>query len=509
MKASRTLLFLLSVFLILGLAWFAFPAEGIPVGKLELRFPSYAQDKLGEEEGPDVDAILDEVSKSFEMTCSETLLDSLEFFRDYLTLNPNRIYLPHDDYGYLDEVFDLMEHAADSQKIIRVMHYGDSQIEMDRISSVLRQRLQEIFGGSGPNMIPAIQRVASMSISQSYSGGLTRYTMYGDSTTRRAPHNRYGVMTQFSQTSGTSTISFTKTRHSKALEKVKEISRVSLLIGNNSEGFKASLKADTIKPEPIVCPAKQGVSLISWDLPAQVSRGTITLQGSAEVYAVLLDGEPGVAVDNVPLRGCSGTIFTRGNKSVMQESIELMDTRLILLQFGGNRMPSIYNTKSITNYMAELDKQINYFKEVAPQATLLFIGPADMGKSYNGKVGTWKGLPELNDSLRSTALRNEIAYWDMFHVMGGEGSMAQYVKHNPPLAGPDYIHFTTLGAQEIGEDLAKSLLTYYDFYKLRQDLHEELPADSLYEFMHKDRELIEKEKALRSRKFEPMNYYMP
>ena len=71
------------------------------------------------------------------------------------------------------------------------------------------------------------------------------------------------------------------------------------------------------------------------------------------------------------------------------------------------------------------------------------------------------------------------------------------------------IVFTTLGAQEIGEDLAKSLLTYYDFYKLRQDLHEELPADSLYEFMHKDRELIEKEKALRSRKFEPMNYYMP
>ena len=193
----------------------------------------------------------------------------------------------------------------------------------------------------------------------------------------------------------------------------------------------------------------------------------------------------------------------------MQESFELMDTRMIILQFGGNRMPSIYNTKSVTNYMAELEKQINYFKEVAPQATLLFIGPADMGKSYNGKMGTWKGLPELNDSLRSMALHNDVAYWDMFHVMGGEGSMAQYVKHNPPLAGPDYIHFTTLGAQEIGDDLAKSFLTYYDFYKLRQDLPDELPADSLYGFMHKDRELIEKEKALRSRKFEPTQYYLP
>ena len=509
MKASRILLFILSVFLILGIAWFAFPAEGLPVGDLELRFPSFAQDRLGEEKGPDVDAILDEVSKSFEMTCSETLLDSLEFFRDYLTVNPNRIYLPHDDYSYFDNLFNLLEHAVANHKLYRVMHYGDSQIEMDRISSVLRQRMQERFGGSGPNMIPAIQRVATMSISQSYSGGLTRYTMYGDSTTRRAPHNRYGVMTQFSQSNGTSTISFTRTRHSKALEKVKEISRVSVLIGNNSEGFKAMLKADTIKPEPVVCPAKSGVSLVQWDLPAQVNKGTITLQGNAEVYAVLLDGGDGVAVDNTPLRGCSGTIFTRGNKAVMSASFELMDTRMIILQFGGNRMPSIYNTKSITNYTAELEKQIDYFKEVAPQATLLFIGPADMGKSYNGRVGTWKGLPELNDSLRSMALHHEVAYWDMFHVMGGEGSMAQYVKHNPPLAGPDYIHFTTLGAQEIGEDLAKSFLTYYDFYKLRQSLPEELPADSLYEFMHKDRELIEKEKALRSRKFEPTQYYLP
>ena len=509
MKASRTLLFILSVFLLLGLSWFAFPADGLALGGLELRFPSYAQDRMGEEEDLDVDALLDEVSKSFEMSCSETLLDSLEFFRDYLTINPNRIYLPHDDYHYFDNLFDLLEHAKARHKVYRIMHYGDSQIEMDRITSVLRQRLQERFGGAGPNMIPAIQRVASMSVSQSYSGGLTRYTMYGDSTTQRAPHNRYGVMTQLAQVNGTATISFTKTRHSKALDKVKEISRVSVLIGNNSEGFKVSLKADTIKPEPVVCAAKPGVSLIHWDLPAQVSRGTITLQGKAEVYAVLLDGDDGVAVDNTPLRGCSGTIFTRGSKAVMEESFQLMDTRLIILQFGGNRMPSIYNTKSITNYTAELEKQIDYFKEVAPQATLLFIGPADMGKSYNGKVGTWKGLPELNDSLRSMALRNDIAYWDMFHVMGGEGSMAQYVKHNPPLAGPDYIHFTFLGAQAIGDDLAKSLLTYHDFYQLRQHLPEELPADSLYTFMHKDRALIEKEKELRSRKFEPTQYYQP
>ena len=503
MKTSRTLVFILSVFALLGICWLAFPAEGVAIGKHELRFPSYAEDRLGPEATIDVDSVLKKVNKSLEMSASETLLDSLEFFRDYLTINPNRIYLPNDDYSYFDSMFYLMEHAREDRKIYRIIHYGDSQIEMDRISSVLRQRMQELFGGSGPNMISAVKRISSISVSQSYSGNLTRYALVGDSTSRRASHSRYGVMTQFCQTTGQTTVSFTRTHHSQAYERAKEISRVSILLGNNSS-FKATLKADSYTLEPKECPSNSGVSLLTWELPGNVERGTITMQGNAEIYGIMLDGGYGVALDNNALRGCSGTIFTRINKKLMEESLKLIDARMIILQFGGNRMPMIYGSKQISSYMKELDNQVKYFKEVAPQATILFIGPADMGKSYNGKVTTWKGLPELNDSIKAMALSNNIAYWDMFHVMGGEGSMAQYVKHKPPLGSPDHIHFTFQGAQEIGGHLAKSLIIYYDFYKLRQKLQDD---NSLYEFMHKDRELIEQEREARKNKFKPTNYY--
>ena len=504
MKASRTLLFILSVFVLLGIAWFVFPADGIAIGKTNLRFPSYAEDRLGPEKVVDVDAVLENVNKSFEMSVSNSLLDSLEFYRDYLTANPNRIHLPNNDYTYFDSLFYLLEHARENQKIYRVIHYGDSQIEMDRITSVLRQRLQEMFGGSGPNMISAVKRISSISLSQSYSGSLTRYALIGDSTSFKASHKRYGVMTQFCQTKGTSTISFSKTSHSQAYEKAKEISTISILMGNNSEGFKASLKAGPYQGETKQYSAKTGITLITWKLPDNVAKGTITLQGSAEIYGIMLDGDYGVAVDNNALRGCSGTIFTRIDKNLMKESYKAIDAQMIILQFGGNRMPSISNSKQITLYMEELDRQVKYFKEVAPQATLLFIGPADMGKSYNGKVTTWKGLPELNDSIMAMALRNDVAYWDMFHVMGGEGSMAQYVRHNPPLAGKDYIHFTFLGAQEIGNDLAKSLIIYHDFYQLRQRINDDA---MLNEFMNKDQELIERERAMRRNQFEPTRYY--
>ena len=481
MKAIRVLIFIFSVIILLGVTWYFFPSEGLAVGGMTLRFPSFAEDSAPAKEEVNVDDVLNKVNKSFEMSVSDNLLDSMRFFRDYLKENPNRIYLPNDDYTYFDHLFKQLENAQVTGKTYRIMHYGDSQIEMDRITSLLRQKLQEHFGGSGPNMIPAVQPVATISVSQ-HASGLSRYAIYGDSSNPRASHNRYGVMTQFSQVLGSGSVSFSRSSHSQAFGKAKEFSRVSVLVGKNSQGFTASLRCDTLNVEPKMLDASEGVSLISWDLPANINRGTINFKGNAEIYAVLLDGKPGVAVDNVALRGCSGTIFTRVNEATMKQSFDLLDTKLIILQFGGNRMPGITSSKSITLYINELEKQVSYMKRVAPQATLLCIGPADMGRSYNGKMGTWRGLPELNDSLRAMALRNDVAYWDMFHVMGGEGSMAQWVKHKPALAGPDYIHFTFKGAQEIGTDLAKSFTTYYDFYTLRQCV----PSEKVIEFINLD-----------------------
>ena len=54
--------------------------------------------------------------------------------------------------------------------------------------------------------------------------------------------------------------------------------------------------------------------------------------------------------------------------------------------------------------------------------------------------------------------------------MGGENSMRDWVKHNPPYAGPDYIHFTPRGARIVGDALARTLLVYHDFYSLRKTL---------------------------------------
>ena len=263
MKPIRTLIFIFSVILILGVAWYFFPAEGLAIGNHTLRFASYAEDTAPAKEEVNVDDVIDKVNKSFEMTVSDNMLDSMRYYRSYLKENPNRIYLPNDDYTYFDKLFTQLEKADDEGKTYRIMHYGDSQIEMDRISSVLRQKLQELFGGSGPNMIPAIQPVPTISVSQ-HSNGLSRFAVYGDAASNhRASHNRYGVMAQYGQVIGGGTISFSQTNHSQAFDNAKAFSTVSLLLGHNSDNFAATLKCDDITPETKVLAANDSVSLVT------------------------------------------------------------------------------------------------------------------------------------------------------------------------------------------------------------------------------------------------------
>lgn len=465
MKAKQVLFFLLGVFAMLGLLWLVTPAEGVPLGPLNLRFASF--ERMAQEAGEkkvDVDSVLNAVEGRFRME-----EDTLSYYRKFFYENPDRIFLPEDDYHFFDTLFLRMENAGD--RPVRIVHYGDSQIEMDRISQDLRQELQERFGGGGTGLFPAVSNVPSASIYKSASGGFAQYTMYGDSTTQRAGHNRYGMLAQVVKLSGGGTISLRGTKNKLAREGVKTFESVSVLYGRG-ESLEVKAVSDTLKPVPVVENGENG-TLVTWNFGRPVRKATISFRGSAEIYAVGADGAGGVAVDNIPLRGSSGTIFSRISKPLMEDCFALTDTRLIILQFGGNMMPMVRSTKTIEQYQEQIQKQLAYFHEVAPQAKILFIGPSDMGKSVNGRIVTWPHLPEMVDSLKATVLRNDAAYWDLYRMMGGENSMVQWVKHRPAYAGPDYIHFTPAGARRVGEALSRSFLTYYDFYRLRKTLPED------------------------------------
>ena len=466
MKARQVLFFILGVFLLLGAAWAVFPADGVRVGGKRLRFASYAgrvRDAM--ERKVDVDSVLNALDERFAMH-----EDTLAFYRQFFFENPDRIYLPDDDYTFFDTVFCAFEHARDSGRTVRVAHYGDSQIEMDRISQNLREALQERFGGSGTGMFPAMTTTPMATVSHYASGGFGFYTMIVDSTSRRAGHNRYGPLAQVTGLWGGGTVSIRAKNQKSTLEHVRSFQSVSILYGRASEDFTATVQADTLHPEPVLR-ADSCATWVTWTFDRPVDKATLLFDGSAEIYGVATDGTAGVAVDNIPLRGSTGHILTRIDPDLLKSVYALDDTRLVILQFGGNFVPASGTTKAISGHMDKIRELLAYYREVAPGAKILFIGPSDMAASTeDGRIVSYRRLPELVDSLKAVSLAGGAAYWDLYRMMGGQNSMAQWVRHYPAYAGPDYVHFTATGAKVVGEALARSFLTYYDFYDLRKTL---------------------------------------
>ena len=84
-----------------------------------------------------------------------------------------------------------MQNAATDKKKIHIFHYGDSQIEGDRMTAYIRQRIQNQFGGTGPGLIPAMNVYATNTFKQTVSPNFVRYTCFGGD---RLTNKKYGAL---------------------------------------------------------------------------------------------------------------------------------------------------------------------------------------------------------------------------------------------------------------------------------------------------------------------------
>ena len=152
---------------------------------------------------------------------------------------------------------------------------------------------------------------------------------------------------------------------------------------------------------------------------------------------------------------------------------------LILLQYGGNSVPYLSKAK-LPAHKDRMKNMISMFRRMVPEAKIVFIGPSDMANvDSTGTITTYSVLPEVVKTLREAANESGAAFWNMYDVMGGKGSMTKWV--NSGLAGSDYVHFTPAGAKKMAHMLYETLQFYYKFYRFRsgQDKVELPEEDSL------------------------------
>ncbi|MFN7015456.1 MAG: hypothetical protein ACK4ON_14415, partial [Bacteroidia bacterium] len=141
LKPHHILIFIASVLLMLGAIMLVFPSNGFMLGNYAtLKFPEFQKFFFDEKpQYADISNIIAAADSSL-LSDNDSLITKDE--------KPGKQYLqfPPENNHVLDNFFKKLESSKFENRLVHILHIGDSQIEGDRISAFLRNKLQQKFG---------------------------------------------------------------------------------------------------------------------------------------------------------------------------------------------------------------------------------------------------------------------------------------------------------------------------------------------------------------------------
>ncbi len=483
MKPGKILLFLLFVFFLLSALIAVFPKNGIRINsEFSLRFTDF-NDLFSSRKIKYAD--ISEFSDPLDSNIVSLNIDSLSadtsnLKSDSLLKKIQKIEYPNNDITVLYPFFKSLLQLKENQSLIRIFHYGDSQIEGDRITGFIRYKLQSRFGGNGCGITQLLNPTPSMSVNESVNGDWLKYTLIGKTETR-ARHNRYGAFLGFCRFSpaikdsadNDSTIfkaNIFISPSNQGYTNTRNFDNLKLLYGYNKSEVKLnlSLNKEIVENKTLIANKEFNIEEFKFQKTPNTINIQLKAKDSPDIYGFALDADKGIAVDNIPMRGSSGYGFAQTNFDLLKKFYDLLNVKLVIMQFGVNAVPE--NEKTIIpdyNYYEKgFYNQLKAIKATNKDICVLVIGISDRSRKAGDYYETNPNIEKIRKAQKNAAFRAGCAFWDLFEAMGGENSMPSWVFAKPCLANKDFTHFNEKGARMIAEMFYNALI--YDFYQYQK-----------------------------------------
>lgn len=358
--------------------------------------------------------------------------------------------------------FDSLRNPASQ---VRIMYFGDSQIEGDRLTSYLRADLRKGRSGTGPGLFLPLMPVSyTRSVFVRASSNWKRYN-YLSYKNREISHTGFGPFMSFcrympenarqSNPAG----AWIRIVPSKLADSTTSRYDFLKILYRNTQGDvrievrgnRILLAADTLRT---------GTGIKEFVCPLYDSRDiTIDFNGrtSPDIYAVSVESKTGIIVDNIPQRGSAGLEFTMTDSSNLKESLKLLSPDLVVLHYGLNIVKNIRDDYSY--YEKGLYRQISRLKSVLPGVPVVVVGVTDMAFGSGEAVRSYPNLPGIIDAQRKASEDAGAVFWDAREAMGGNASIIKWFRMEPPLAKKDLVHFTDAGTDTLARMMISDLFT--------------------------------------------------
>jgi len=346
--------------------------------------------------------------------------------------------------------------TSELNKNIRILHFGDSQIEGDRITAHLREAFQNRYGGSGPGLTTIYDpQKINPSVWLDSSGDWQIHSVFNKK--RQLPNKAYGLMGQTASLKANSVGTFKISPSPWAEQHASHYQKVRLFIAPHTDTLhiNAKIKSTEVIHDALI--PSEALTEINWEFEQLSPTLKFSLSSNADVHILgcALDSVNGVTVDNIALRGQSSLLLHRTDGELFKAMGEHLNIGMIIFQFGTNVIPTI--APNYHFYKVHLAKQFDLLKTYLPDVPVIIIGVADAAHQNDGILESYDHLQRIRDTQKEIALDYDFAFFDLYKAMGGKGSIIEWSQQDPPLALKDYIHLSRKGGQEVASLLTNAL----------------------------------------------------
>ena len=411
--------------------------------------------------------------------------------------------------GALDPFFASLDKAANKDPGARadLLFFGDSHTAGDQLTGTLRKTLQDRFGDAGRGFVlaghPPIRYYTQSGITCASTGRWT--AEQGGKRHATEPFGLAGVRVHSDDKSALAWVEACPNCQVDRFDIYYLRTAASGALGYRiDDGTWQSLP--TQLSAPVVATAGSGSAALPaglppggvmpdvFSIPVPVGHHKISLRpngnGPVELFGVSLEkSTPGVIVDSLGVVGRRLSHLYHWDWTVIGPQLTARDPALVVLQYGTNEAddPDL----ELDTLAKQYDEVIARVRQYAPRASILILGPPDMGRREAGRDCDKRpaappspdGIPEIVppecqwltppvlaqivDVQRQAARRNGVAFFDSFDAMGGADLMDGFFHAEPSLAYSDRVHFTDKGYERWAQLLMNELLAGYDDWKER------------------------------------------
>ncbi len=385
---------------------------------------------------------------------------------DYKVVNgiqfPPETFEEYTGNQYLTTFFEkLFQLETKKEGNVRIAYFGDSMTDGDLIVKDFRTYLQEKFGGQGVGFVNITSESAASrsSITHEFSGNWKTQSYLK----LKRPSNPFGVNGHVFYANDTANVAWVKYKANKT-RFASELPHPTLFYGrsSNKEGkIKYVIGTDTISKK--LTPNALVNTVVLSESNLKSIKVNFKKADSIPIYGFNFDDGKGVHVDNFSNRGNSGLPIGSFDVATMRAFHSKLDYDLIVLQYGANVLN--YGSLNYSWYEKRMAKVVAHLKECFPGVAILIVSTADKSTKYDLEMKTDSAVVPLNTAQKRYAIKSESSFVNMYTLMGGDGSMIQWVEQEPARANKDYTHFNHRGAKEAANLIFTQLNKGYEMYK--------------------------------------------